>query len=170
MRNQEVNPVRRNMASGSILSRNKGGISNSSPSQKVELSNGVKVAIFDLDGTLVSRHVWLGIVKYNLKEKENLFPVFWYIFYHMALIPFWKIGFLSQEEYYKSWGQDIATMIKGKNQKNFYFFSMVSQGISSAKYKKEYSKKTKRTSKKRFFHYFAFWKFSGTFKYYCKST
>jgi len=113
MKNQEVNPVRRNMASGSILSRNKGGISNSSPSQKVEFSNGVKVAIFDLDGTLVSRHVWLGLVKYHRKTKKNLFSVFWYIFSNMALTPFWKMGFMSQEKYYKSWGEGIANMMKG---------------------------------------------------------
>jgi len=151
MKNQEVNPVRKNMASGSILSRNKGGISNSSPSQKVELSNGVKVAIFDLDGTLVSRHVWLGIVKYNLKEKENLFPVFWYIFYHMALIPFWKIGFLSQEEYYKSWGQDIATMIKGKNQrKTSIFFQWLAKEYLLPSIKKNILKRLKEHQKKGF--------------------
>jgi HAD superfamily hydrolase (TIGR01490 family) len=72
-----------------------------------------KIAIFDLDGTLVSSHLWLGIVKHHLKTKENLFSVFWYLFSHMALAPFWKMKLIPTEKYYKSWGQDLAFLMKG---------------------------------------------------------
>ena len=73
----------------------------------------VRIATFDLDGTLVSRHVWLGLAKYHFRTKKNRFSVFWYIFSNMALTPFWKMGFMSQEKYYESWGKGIASMMKG---------------------------------------------------------
>lgn len=76
-------------------------------------NNEKKIALFDLDGTLVDSHLWLGIVKHHLKTKENLFLVFWYLFSHMALVPFWKMKLISTEKYYKSWGQDLALMMKG---------------------------------------------------------
>jgi HAD superfamily hydrolase (TIGR01490 family) len=72
-----------------------------------------KIAIFDLDGTLVSSHPWLGMVKYHWIKKENLFSVFWYLFSHMALAPFWKMKLISTEKYYKSWGENLAFLMKG---------------------------------------------------------
>ncbi len=72
-----------------------------------------KVAIFDLDGTLISAHLWLGMVKYYFKNKKNRFPAFWYIFSHLGLTPFWKMRLLSTKKYYQSWGKDIVKMIEG---------------------------------------------------------
>ena len=72
-----------------------------------------KVALFDLDGTLVDTHLWLGMVKHHLKTKENLFSVFWYLISHMAQAPFWKMRLISTEKYYQSWGEDLAKLIKG---------------------------------------------------------
>jgi len=72
-----------------------------------------RVAIFDLDGTLVTSHLWLGIVKHHLKTKENLFSVFWYLFSHITLAPLWKMKLIPTEKYYKSWGQDLALTMKG---------------------------------------------------------
>jgi len=72
-----------------------------------------KIALFDLDGTLVSAHLWLGLTKHHLKTKEKLWATFWYFFSHMALMPFWKMRFISTEKYYQGWGQDLVGMIKG---------------------------------------------------------
>lgn len=72
-----------------------------------------KIALFDLDGTLVDAHLWLGMVKHHLKTKENLFSVFRYLTSHMALAPFWKMHLISTEKYYQSWGKDLAKLIKG---------------------------------------------------------
>lgn len=78
------------------------------------MNNSIKkVALFDLDGTLVNAHLWLGMVKHHLKTKENLFSVFWYLTSHMALAPFWKMHLISTEKYYQSWGKDLAKLIKG---------------------------------------------------------
>ena len=72
-----------------------------------------KVAIFDLDGTLVSAHLWLGMIKYYFKNKKNRFPAFWYIFSHLGLMPLWRMRLLSTKKYYQMWGRDIINMIKG---------------------------------------------------------
>ncbi len=72
-----------------------------------------KVALFDLDGTLVDAHLWLGIVKHDFTAKENRLAVFWYIISHLALAPLWKMRLISTEKYYRSWGEDAAKMIKG---------------------------------------------------------
>lgn len=72
-----------------------------------------KVALFDFDGTLVETHFWLGLMKHHLKTKEKLWTSFWYLFSHLALMPFWKMGFISTEKYYQSWGQDLVAMLKG---------------------------------------------------------
>jgi len=74
---------------------------------------GNKIALFDFDGTLVSGHLWLGLMKHHLEAKENLLPTFWFLISHMALAPFWKMHFISTEKYYQSWGKDMAKLIKG---------------------------------------------------------
>lgn len=80
---------------------------------KNQKQNQRKIAFFDLDGTLISRHLWLGIFKYCLGKKKNLFRSFWYLLSHIALVPLWKVNLINKEKFYRSWGQDLATVIKG---------------------------------------------------------
>ena len=72
-----------------------------------------KIAIFDLDGTLIKAHLWSGLVKHHLKTKKNRLSVFRYVTSHMIQLPFWKIGLISTEKYYRSWGENLAWMVKG---------------------------------------------------------
>ncbi|MFH0987660.1 MAG: HAD family hydrolase [Patescibacteria group bacterium] len=71
-----------------------------------------KAAFFDLDGTLIDAHVWVGMIKYSLNFKQNIFEALWYFLYHMALTPLWLLRIISKEEYYKRWGKDLPQMIK----------------------------------------------------------
>lgn len=64
-------------------------------------SNKKKVALFDLDGTLVASHLWLGILKYHFRTKENRFAALWYLISHLGLTPFWKMHLISTEKYYR---------------------------------------------------------------------
>jgi len=77
------------------------------------INNERKLALFDLDGTLVDTHLWLGIIKHHLKKRENLPLVLWHIFSHSVLAPFWKMRLISTEKYYKSWGQNLSLTMKG---------------------------------------------------------
>jgi len=72
-----------------------------------------KIAIFDLDGTLVSSHLWLGLAKYYFKKKENIFPTLWFIISHLSFLPFWKMGLIPTEKYYKSWVKDMSQIMRG---------------------------------------------------------
>jgi len=72
-----------------------------------------KIVLFDFDGTLVETNLWLELMKHHFKTKEKLWATFWYLFSHLSLMPFWKMGFISTEKYYQSWGQDLVVTIKG---------------------------------------------------------
>jgi len=72
-----------------------------------------RIALFDFDGTLVSSHLWSGLLKYYLKKKEKLFSIFWFLASNFALTPFWKMGLISTKKYYQRWGQDMAQLMKG---------------------------------------------------------
>jgi len=72
-----------------------------------------RIAIFDLDGTLVSAHLWLGIVRYNFKNKKNRLPIFWYVLSNLALTPFWKMHFIPTGKYYRNWIEGMAKMVRG---------------------------------------------------------
>ncbi len=72
-----------------------------------------KIALFDFDGTLVASHIWLGILKHHFKHKENRLAALWYLIFHLGLTPFWKMRLMPTEKYYRSWGKDIAKMMKG---------------------------------------------------------
>lgn len=73
----------------------------------------VKIALFDFDGTLVSSHLWSGLLKYYLKKRERLFSIFCFLTSNFALTPFWKIGLISTKKYYQRWGEDMARLMKG---------------------------------------------------------
>jgi HAD superfamily hydrolase (TIGR01490 family) len=73
----------------------------------------VKIALFDFDGTLVSSHLWSGLLKYYLKKREKVFAISWFLISNFALTPFWKMGLISTKKYYQSWGEDMARLMKG---------------------------------------------------------
>ena len=72
-----------------------------------------KIAIFDLDGTLITHHLWEGIIKYRLKTKENLFWSLWYLITHIIYLPLWKMRLISTRRFYRSWGQDLSITMRG---------------------------------------------------------
>jgi len=105
---------------------------------------GRRVALFDLDGTLVDAHLWLGMVRHHLKTKENLFEVFWYLTSHVALAPFWKMRLISTEKYYQSWGKDLAKLTKGiKLERGKEIFDCLANEYLLPKLKKDVLKRLK---------------------------
>jgi len=75
----------------------------------------VKIALFDFDGTLVSSHLWSGLLKYYFKRKEKLFSIFRFLISNFSLTPFWKMGLISTKKYYQGWGEGMAPLMKGVN-------------------------------------------------------
>lgn len=72
-----------------------------------------KAALFDLDGTLVTAHLWVGLVKYNLKNKENVIRTLGWVISHTVLMIPWKMHLISTEYFFKSWSEDMPQLIKG---------------------------------------------------------
>ena len=72
-----------------------------------------RIALFDFDGTLVSSHLWYGLLKYYLEKREKLFSIFWFLISNSVLTPFWKIGLIPTKKYYQRWGKDMARLMKG---------------------------------------------------------
>lgn len=111
----------------------------------------VKIAIFDLDGTLVSSHLWSGLLKYNLKFKKNIFWSLLYLVVHMALTPFWFVHLLSKEKYYRLWGENISWMIRGiKQSQAKEIFTWLSDKYLLPTIKKNIFERLKRHQKKGF--------------------
>jgi len=73
----------------------------------------IKAALFDLDGTLVEAHLWVGLSKYNFKNRENVLSTLSYLMSHMGLMIPWKMNLMSSEYFFETWIKDMAQLIKG---------------------------------------------------------
>jgi len=110
-----------------------------------------KIALFDFDGTLAGTNLWLGLMKDYFKRKEKLWAIFWYLFSHLGLMPFWKMGFISTEKYYQSWGKDLAIMIKGiKTERLKEIFTRVSDEYLLPSLKKKVWERLKKHQEEGF--------------------
>lgn len=117
----------------------------------MKYQNGKKSCFFDLDGTLVTRHLWLGLFKHHLKTRENLFWSFWYLVSHMALMPLWKIHLIHQERFYRSWGEDLAIMVKGmKQDRTKEIFNWIADEYLLPSLKRDIFEKLKKHQKENF--------------------
>ncbi|TET43836.1 MAG: HAD family hydrolase [Dehalococcoidia bacterium] len=73
------------------------------------------MALFDLDGTLCSGHLWEGFIKYYFKHKKKRAWIlaFWAI--HLALWPLVKCKLLSREKYTVKWMEDLCGIFRGES-------------------------------------------------------
>jgi len=76
-------------------------------------NNKEVAAIFDLDGTLFTGHLWSGLVKHHLKHKLKRFSVYAYVASHMSLWLAGKLRLVREETYKSIWGQDMPFLLKG---------------------------------------------------------
>lgn len=76
-------------------------------------NNKEVAAIFDLDGTLYTGHLWSGLVKHHLKHKLKRFSVYAYVASHMPLWLAGKLRLVREETYKSIWGQDMPFLLKG---------------------------------------------------------
>ncbi|NIM94845.1 MAG: HAD-IB family hydrolase [Anaerolineales bacterium] len=70
-------------------------------------------AIFDLDGTLYTGHIWRGITEHHRTFRTKRFLLYTYTISH---IPFWwmqKAGLISEEAGRAIWARDLAWTIRG---------------------------------------------------------
>ncbi|RLC76374.1 MAG: hypothetical protein DRI61_13415 [Chloroflexi bacterium] len=68
----------------------------------------MEAAFFDLDGTLFTGHIWRAIVLHHQTRKTNRLALKFYIYSHIALLPFYKAGIISRKKYYILWARNMA--------------------------------------------------------------
>jgi len=71
------------------------------------------IALFDLDGTLCSGHLWEGFIKYYLKHKKKRAWIlaFWAV--HLGSWLLVKCRLWSREKYTAKWMEDLCGIFKG---------------------------------------------------------
>lgn len=70
-------------------------------------------AIFDLDGTLYSGHLTLGLVRHHRTHKVNRLPLCFYMATHMTMWPFWRIGLIPEEKSRDIWASHMGWTVWG---------------------------------------------------------
>lgn len=68
----------------------------------------MEAAFFDLDGTLYTGHMWRAIILHHRTHRVNRLPLNFYIYTHLALHPFYKLGLISRKRYYILWARNMA--------------------------------------------------------------
>jgi fatty acyl-CoA reductase len=71
------------------------------------------IAVFDLDGTLFSGHVWYGVVRYHRAQRINRFWLYVYLIVHFPLWYMQKLRLLSSERARYLWARDMSWTLKG---------------------------------------------------------
>lgn len=71
------------------------------------------IAVFDLDGTLFSGHVWYGVVRHHKTHRINRFWLYVYLIVHFPLWYMQKLRLLSSERARCLWARDMSWTLKG---------------------------------------------------------
>jgi HAD superfamily hydrolase (TIGR01490 family) len=70
-------------------------------------------AFFDFDGTLYTGHVWQDLAGHHWSAKRHRRWVVAYVACNMAPLPLYKLGLMSQEDFYRPWGETMAWLLRG---------------------------------------------------------
>ena len=67
-------------------------------------------ALFDLDGTLYTGHIWQDLVRHHWAARQHRRWVVAYVARNMAPMPLYRLGLMSQATFYQSWGETMSWM------------------------------------------------------------
>ena len=70
-------------------------------------------AIFDLDGTLLSGHVWSAVAQYQKTRRVNRRWLYVYVGAHMPLWYLFKLRLIRAEQMRALWTQDMSWVLRG---------------------------------------------------------
>jgi HAD superfamily hydrolase (TIGR01490 family) len=75
--------------------------------------SGEPAAIFDLDGTLFSGHVWLAVMRHHKSQRVNRRWLYAYLAVHMPLWYLGKLGLIDDERARYVWARNMAWTLRG---------------------------------------------------------
>lgn len=70
-------------------------------------------AIFDLDGTLYTGHIWRGIWLHHRTHRINRRWLYFYMGSHMSMWPLWRTGLLSEASGRDLWSRHLGWTVRG---------------------------------------------------------
>ncbi len=73
----------------------------------------VRVAIFDLDGTLLNGNIWRVFMKYFRQKGMRRTRLILFLTYHLTPLPLFKLGLFSKERYFSMWAKNLSWLLKG---------------------------------------------------------
>jgi len=73
----------------------------------------VIAALFDFDGTLYTGHIWQDLVRHLRATRRHRRWVVAYVARNMTPLPLYKLGLMSQETFYRAWGETMSWLIRG---------------------------------------------------------
>ena len=77
-------------------------------------SNATRIAaFFDFDGTLYDGHVWQDLARRHWTARSHRRWAVAYVARNMAPFPLYKLGILSQVDFYRTWGETMAWLVRG---------------------------------------------------------
>ena len=69
-------------------------------------------AFFDLDGTLFNGYVWRALRRHHEARRFKLPTLYGYLLSHIALWPLKNAGLVSEEAFYRAWGENMAWLVR----------------------------------------------------------
>jgi HAD superfamily hydrolase (TIGR01490 family) len=73
----------------------------------------VIAALFDLDGTLYTGHIWQDLVRHHWAARRHRRWVVAYVARNMAPMPLYRAGLISQETFFRTWGETMSWLLRG---------------------------------------------------------
>jgi len=70
-------------------------------------------AAFDLDGTLYTGHITVGLSRHHLQHRVKRVPLLLYMASHLAMWPLWRVGLVSELAGRQAWIRDMAWLVRG---------------------------------------------------------
>ena len=70
-------------------------------------------AIFDLDGTLYTGHIWRGIWLHHRTHRVNRRWLYFYMGTHVSMWPLWRTGLLSEASGRDLWARNLGWTVRG---------------------------------------------------------
>lgn len=70
-------------------------------------------ALFDLDGTLYTGHIWRDLTHHHWAARRQRRWVVAYLVWNMAPAPLYNLGLLDKESYFQQWGETMGWLLRG---------------------------------------------------------
>jgi HAD superfamily hydrolase (TIGR01490 family) len=70
-------------------------------------------AFFDFDGTLYTGHIWQVLAQHHWAARRHRRWVVAYVARNMAPVPLYRLGLLTQVDFYGAWGETMGWLLRG---------------------------------------------------------